>query len=836
MQTYLLAANLFAITALLLGLNDFSKGRQSWRLLPLFLLVISRSLIFILFLSIPTDDQSALPLPIIATLEVFSSTCIVWALINPVVDLPEIWRKATWLAGSIAFFLTMLPLIPGWPIPYQLHSLIILIFGTPLILMSLGQISWIHLAAVLAFAIANFLSLLGLTNSSWLVVLIAYAFFVGALHWESLNLSRERQQVSEIVAQEAINLGYKRQRWLEVSEVISAVPGLDEAMIHLARSMAHVTHSDQSAIFILDLSTGDQAHLAAIYSPERPVDLKYHDQITIRLVDCVPLQAAIGAEPQQVLIAQQSNNISSEADVWDPSSWEVPGFNIEDLSLDYNIAPSSLDSLYSLWNEERSGPTLIQPLTIQGRSIGALVLGNPVTNRIIRSSDQLLCDNLTSQMAVIVEAYRHYADLEPQVEIMSTLETEPVPEAKLEPKPVPTPFVEAMNSDVVQAVTAVQMESAPAVAEIVPSSSSSSTSASVSKLEELDHYLAILETVDDGVVVSNARGRVQLVNRAAERIMGKSRAELVDKPIGTVYGAIDSGEPIEDLAVAFARRNKPLPTYMEDEDRAIQGRLIPWRNVDKEWLGIIAVFRDVTHQVKADKARNNSIIALSRVLRGPLAIIIGYVELITAGSMGDFSEDHLRIQQIIHNSAEKMGVTLDNAMQISMQNKRKLLPKFEEVDPKQVIDEVVYEANSMAQLSELKLILDIKDLPTITADPKHLHRILENLLSNACRFTPPGGQVTLRAWVQQEREHNANRPHLLLAVADNGVGIPQTEHKRIFDPFYQLGNQNPDDKPGLGMGLTVVKELVEWHNGRIWVESMPGAGAIFQVALPTHPH
>ena len=339
------------------------------------------------------------------------------------------------------------------------------------------------------------------------------------------------------------------------------------------------------------------------------------------------------------------------------------------------------------------------------------------------------------------------------------------------------------------------------------------------------------------MVVGEASGRVKMVDKAAERIFGNTRPEWLDQPIGTIYGQIDSGESIENLAAAFSRQNQHLPTYMEDEDRAIQGRLIPWRNTEREWLGIIAVFRDITHQIKSDKATSNSITALSRVLRGPLTIIKGYVELITAGTMGKVSSEQLRIQQIIHSSAERMAATLDNAVQISMQNKRELLPKFKEVNVNHIIEDVVFAVNSMVQLNELKLVQEVNpDLPLITADPKHLYRILDNLLSNACRFTPPGGQVTLRAWLQQEREGNASRPLLLLAVADNGVGIPETELKRIFQPFYQLGNQNPDDKPGLGMGLAVVKELVEWHNGRVWVESMPGEGSIFQVALPIRPH
>lgn len=819
MQTYLLSANLFALTALFLGLNAFAKGRLQWRLLPLFLLVVSRSFIFIIFFTNSPNGQSQETLAIMAALDVLSAVCVVWALINPFSDMPDVWRRAIWLAGGAAFFLIVFPLIPGWPVPYQLNSLIVAVVGAPLILVSLGQIGWMHLAAVLFLAVATFFSLVGLTNVSWLIQLIAYGFLIGALHWESLQRYKNRQAVSEAMAREAVYISRERQRLVEVSEVISTIPSFDDAMIHIARSMAHITHSDQAAIFVLTGQDEDQAQLVAIYSPERPVDLRYQDHIIIELTNCLPLQAAMQEYPQQVL-AYEGRNVFNQANLRgiQTASPQWAGDDIiQDVDSVVEIDPASLSSLYSLWGEDRTGPTLIQPLTVKGKSVGVLVLGNPVTRRLIRENDQALCESLSPQISTIVEAYHRFIDLELQVELLSAMEQDPIPAA----------FVEAMQDDAGQSKQDISPE--PELDEV---------DHNITGLEEeWDHYLAILETVDDGVVVSNANGRVQMVNRAAERILGKTRSELLDQPISAVYGEIDSGEPIENLAVAFSRSNKPLPTYKEDDERAIQGRIIPWRNAGSEWLGIIAVFRDVSYQIKSDKARNNSITALSRVLRGPLAIIKGYAELITAGSIGEYTSEQLKIQQIIHSNAERMAATLDNAVQISMQNKRALLPRFEEVIVNKIIEEVVYAINPTLQLSELKLVQDIKaDLPVITADPRHLYRILENLLSNACRFTPPGGQVTLRAWVQQEREGSLTRPHLMFAVADNGVGIAQTEQKRIFEPFYQLGNQNPGDKPGLGMGLAVVKELVEWHNGRVWVESMPGEGSIFQVALPLRQH
>jgi signal transduction histidine kinase len=308
---------------------------------------------------------------------------------------------------------------------------------------------------------------------------------------------------------------------------------------------------------------------------------------------------------------------------------------------------------------------------------------------------------------------------------------------------------------------------------------------------------------------------------------------MMDEPIGTIYGAIDSTEAIEDLAAAFSRRNQPLPTFIENEERAIQGRLIPWRNNEGEWLGIVAVFRDVTREIKADRSRNDFIAALSRELRAPLTAVKGYSDLIMQGAMTDYSAEQLHVQRIIHSSADRMVAVLDNAIQISAQNRHKLLPRFEEINITQTIDEALRDIAPLIRLRALKLVRDVpSDLPPIAADPKHIRQILDNLLVNACRFTPPGGRVILRASLESERIGNTIYPRLLLTVADNGVGIPRSEHKRIFDAFYQVKNQQVDEQIGMGMGLAVVKDLVELHDGRIWVESLVGEGATFHVSLP----
>lgn len=745
MQIYLLATNLFALAALLLGLGSFMGGGRSWRLLPLFLLVSSRSIALII--SLTTLERGQIDL-LLGMVEVFSTFCIVWALIELPPRWSPVWTLIAWAGAAIAFVLIILSLIPAWPVPAQFHSLLIAVFCTPLILMSAGEVRGSHLAAPLILALANFLNLLGLTSAAWLVNLLAYVFLISAIHGESLLAYRqrytERQHAAEAMVQEAVDRDREHQRWLEVSEMLNSIPNLSQSMEHIVRSMAQVTRADQSAVFILDSKVAGQARLATLYSPQRPLHLSSRDQIVFRLENCPPLQQSLDRQ-ESLLLPQENTN--------------------------------GLSRLYRLWQEDRLGPTLIQPLVIKGRPVGALVLGNPVTSRPIRESDVRLCRSLAPQIATIVEHRRRYLELEAEAEAM--------------------------------AETVQKQAQAP------------------------DENLVILETISDGLVVSDAHGRVKLVNQAAERILGKVRWELLDQPIGTIYGEIDSGEPIEDLAVAFARRNQPLPTFFENEERAIQGRLIPWRNQQGEWLGIVAVFRDVTREVKADRARNDFIAALSRELRAPLTSVKGYSDLILQGMMSNYTPDQLHTQQIIHSSADRMVAVLDNAIEISAQNRRKLLPRFEEIDTTRVINDALDEILPLVRLRELKLGREVPDdLPPISGDSKQIRQILDNLLVNACHFTPPGGQVTLWAEVEQERVGNTFHPRLHLAVTDNGIGIPRSEHKRIFDAFYQIKNQNVAEQTGMGMGLAVVKDLVELHRGRVWVESVVGEGSTFHISLP----
>jgi PAS domain S-box-containing protein len=802
----LLTVDLLALTALLLGFAGFATEERAERLFPLLALLIAQTLALVIALT-----QMAQYREIIGTLQVLSALCLIWALTGPTPHLPIRQREIMAITGVLAIFFALLPLIPGWPVPWQIHSLLVVTVGVLLIFYGQGEARWTHLAPPLILGLVYILTLpgLGLTNLSWLLTLLAYAIFVAAIHIDSSQLDRdtiqrlrEREIEAERLVVETTDQNRERQRLLEASQLISNMPSLNQSLEHLVSSMAQITRVDQAAIFMLDVKAMGLVHLGTVYSPERPFHITSRDEMVFEL-DEIPLLDQV---------------IETQEQLW------VPAENAGE------VRP-----VYALWREDRTGPTLLQPLSIQGRPVGALLLGNPVSQQAMALEDARLCRDLAPHISLVLEYRRRYLELELEAEAMAARvqqqfaapvrERVPGPDWR-EPAPEPPPAREPPPAEV---------EPEPVVESIrqmgaKPAGLPGETVDAVSP-EIIEQYEAVLESIGDGVVLSDTSGRVRLVNKAAERVLGRPRRKLIDQPIGLVYGQIDSSESIENLAVAFSRRNQPLPTFFEDGDRSIQGRLIPWRNEQNEWMGIIGVFRDITREVRADEARNQFVAGLSNELRSPLTMIKGYSELIANSRMGDYTPEQVRIQKIIFSNAEQMVEVLDNAIKLAVSDKHQFVVKFEEVNVSKLIDAALREIRPLLEGRKLELVHETSpDLPLIEADRRHLRRILDNLLSNACRFTSREGRVTLRTWVQSESPGKVARLHI--SIADNGVGIPRREIEKIFQPFYQVKSQKLDEKPGMGIGLAVVKELVDLHNGKILVESTEGAGSMFQVILP----
>ena len=159
------------------------------------------------------------------------------------------------------------------------------------------------------------------------------------------------------------------------------------------------------------------------------------------------------------------------------------------------------------------------------------------------------------------------------------------------------------------------------------------------------------------------------------------------------------------------------------------------------------------------------------------------------------------------------------------------------VKPTDVIEQIngaVAAIREQLEARDLALSLEVADdLPPARADPTRLRQVLDNLLSNACKFTYPGGQIKIGAQLHEGDGVEADSSgFLLVSIADTGVGIAPEERENIFEPFYRAENPLEVEAAGVGVGLTIARSLVQAHGGRMWVESEPGQGSVFYFTLP----
>ncbi len=227
------------------------------------------------------------------------------------------------------------------------------------------------------------------------------------------------------------------------------------------------------------------------------------------------------------------------------------------------------------------------------------------------------------------------------------------------------------------------------------------------------------------------------------------------------------------------------------------------------------------------------IVSIAQELRQPMSSIIGYTDLLLGESVGLLGAMQRKFLERVKASTERMGGLLEELIQVSSLDSKEMSLNPQMVDLNAVIDESV--SSMIAQLSEKNIALRVDlpdDLPPIQADLEALQQILSNLLSNAATVTPADGAITLHTRVEA-KEYEPS--YLLLQVTDQGGGIPPEDMPRVFSRLYRADNVLIQGIGETGVGLSIVKTLVDAHGGRIWVDSEMGQGSAFSILLPLNP-
>lgn len=332
--------------------------------------------------------------------------------------------------------------------------------------------------------------------------------------------------------------------------------------------------------------------------------------------------------------------------------------------------------------------------------------------------------------------------------------------------------------------------------------------------EEASKSLAILRSIGDGVIVGDRMGRIRLINPAAERILGINAEVFLGRPLVDLPGA-----PQDDTTDTNWMHQITLG------ERTVRAHFAPVVSSKDEWLGSVVVYHDITREVVADKLKSEFVATASHELRTPLTSIRGYVDMLKLGTFGALTEAQRDFLTIIKNNVTRLVELVDELLDISRAEAGETRLRREEVDIVALVRETT--ASLYGQFSErdISLRLELQEsLPRIMADRQRLQQILVNLVGNACKYTPQGGQVDVSL-------RNGNG-ELRIDVRDTGVGIAEEAKPHIFTPFYRADNPLRDEVGGTGLGLSITRKLVELHGGRIWFESAEGCGSTFSFTLP----
>ncbi len=357
---------------------------------------------------------------------------------------------------------------------------------------------------------------------------------------------------------------------------------------------------------------------------------------------------------------------------------------------------------------------------------------------------------------------------------------------------------------------------------------------------EASRSQAILEAVADGVLVTGADNRISFVNSSITRILGVDDTQMMGRSLEGITGLFGSSSV--EWIKTIRRWSEEPASYQPGEMYAGQLQLENGRIVlihlapvilVNDFLGTVSIFRDVTREVEVDRLKSEFVATVSHELRTPMTAIKGYVDILTMGAAGSLNENQMHFLEVVRNNIERLSILLSDLLDISRIESGRVKLEEEEVNLYEIAEEVVAEVLRRSQEDNKPVALSLdapKKLPLVRGDASRVRQIVSNLVVNAYHYTPENGSILVN--IRPDEEQN----EVQVDVQDNGIGIKPEDQARVFERFHRGEHPLVLATPGTGLGLPIVRQLVEMHSGKIWMKStgVPGEGSTFSFTLPIY--
>ncbi|MDB5169693.1 MAG: hypothetical protein JWN82_89 [Candidatus Saccharibacteria bacterium] len=343
---------------------------------------------------------------------------------------------------------------------------------------------------------------------------------------------------------------------------------------------------------------------------------------------------------------------------------------------------------------------------------------------------------------------------------------------------------------------------------------------------------ALFTSIGDGAIATDEFGKITRINPTALKLLGYTEREMIGawfpKKIVSIH---ENGDPVSLIDRPITRAFLTGKTIVEKTYyRKKNGQTIPVSitvspiMLSGKPVGAIEVFRDITIEYEIDRMKSDFISLASHQLRTPLSAIKTYSHMLLDGYMGDITAPQKKSLRTIVSAANRMNELISTLLNITRIESGNVTVTLKNVDVEKLAEEVNKEHSLAASDKDITLSLHCSGKKTtVHTDALLFKEVLGNLVSNAIKYTPEGGKVALGI--------KNRRYDVLFSVTDSGMGIPKYSQEQIFTKFFRAHNVVKQETSGTGLGLYLVKGLVDALGGKIWFESSETKGTIFYVTL-----
>ena len=346
------------------------------------------------------------------------------------------------------------------------------------------------------------------------------------------------------------------------------------------------------------------------------------------------------------------------------------------------------------------------------------------------------------------------------------------------------------------------------------------------RLKTIVNYLA------GGVLVTDRSKNIILYNPALLRMLGYQGDSLNDQPLS----ALTTDEKLTGIIDGILELNtgefKVLSAEIEPHERGegpsnqlyLRAQAVPFQNRSGEILGSVTIIDDITHLKELDEMKSAFVSMVSHEIRSPLSTVLSQIKILMDGLAGELGAKQADILGKISRKVQGLVELSNELLDISRIEAGLIVQDKQQVQLMDILESLVEFIQPRAKEKNIALSLKKANLPLINADMKSMEEDFSNLITNAIIYTPEGGKVDVRGEVKGD--------FVGISVSDTGYGIAPDELPRIFERFYRAKTEKTRNIVGTGLGLPIVKSIIEAHNGTVKVESKEGVGSTFYVRLP----